>query len=220
MLPDMEKGKRTFVRRVMFLWVYILPLPACLGLVFAWHRLTGSWPFVLHAMLLPVLYGYIVPGIGTNLLHRWHFTGPFRLGHYYIHHGFMYAGNMGLLLLIPFLGQTADSFSLTRAVSIVLCAAMLHGFLLWLHDIGIVHCGMVEIYNRPAKEGRSPAEIVTYYAPLCFSLIGAAYAISAAIAYEGLVVRQATGTLTQAWMLAVGVALTFTVPSLAYRWLE
>ncbi len=208
------------LRRFMVFWVLVLPLPLCLALAWAWYRQTHCRPFVLHVLLVPFLYGYIVPGIATNILHRWHFKGPMLLGRYYVHHGFIYAGNMGALLLIPFLGQSPEDFTLPRALSIVLSTAALHGFVLWLHDIGIVKLGMVELFNRPARQGRSPEEIVTYYAPLCFSLLGAAYAAGAALAYEFLVVRHCVGLGIQAELLAVGIGLTFTIPSLAYRWVE
>lgn len=205
-------------RQFFLAWVYIIPWPLCAISILACYWMTHSWPFVGYVMLLPIFYGYVAPGIATNILHNWHFNGPFRMGHYYVHHGFMYAGNMAPLLLLTLLGQSTVELSASRAVSIVICTAGLHGLVLWIHDIGIVRFGMVELFNRPAREGRSAAEIVTHYAPLCFSLIGGGYAIGAVIAFRLLVVEQQITWTAQAWPLAAGITLTFTLPSLAYRW--
>jgi hypothetical protein len=93
----------------------------------------------------------------------------------------------------------------------------LHGFVAWMHDILIVRHGIVEIYNRPAAEGRSPEEIVTHYAPLCFFLLGLTYAAGALLAFQTFVVHQQTNAASIVWVSLAGVVLMFSLPSLAYR---
>jgi hypothetical protein len=205
-------------RMIIRIWVYALPFPLFLIMYFSWFSWSKSSAFALYVMLLPLLYGYVVPGIGTNLLRKWRFSGPWAVGSYYAHHGFMYAANMSPLLFISFLGSSA--FSWAMALRILLCTAALHGFVLWIHDILIVKHKMVEIFNRPNAEGRSPEEIVFYYAPLCFFLIGLTYAASSLLAFWVFVVCGEVTPASLAALYLTGFALMFSIPSLAYRYLE
>jgi hypothetical protein len=76
-----------------------------------------------------------------------------------------------------------------------------------MHVILIVRHGMVEICNRPAAEGRSPEEIVTHYAPLCFFLLGLTYAAGALLAFQTFVVHQQTNAASIVWVSLAGVVL-------------
>jgi hypothetical protein len=88
---------------------------------------------------------------------------------------------------------------------------------LWIHDILMVKHGMVEIYNTPAADGRSPEAIVTRYAPLCFFLIGLTYAAACLLAFETFTVRRKTDLVSVMWVSLTGLVLLFSVPSMAYR---
>ena len=129
----------------------------------------------------------------------------------------MYSANLSSLLFIAFLGTNREPLSLATVFRVLLCTGALHGFVAWMHDILIVRHGMVEIYNRPAAEGRSPEEIVTHYAPLCFFLLGLTYAAGALLAFEAFVVHQKTNVASIVWVSLAGVVLMFSLPSLAYR---
>ena len=198
-------------------WVYVLPLPLFVAMYFVWAAWSGSRIFALYVMLLPVIYGYLAPGIATNILRKWRFKGPWLVGNYYAHHGFMYAANMTPLLFVAFLGTPREPVSAGTAVRILICTGALHGFVLWLHDILIVRHDMVEIYNRPAREGRSPEEIVTHYAPFCFFLIGLTFAASSLLAFQTIVINGNSGGLALFWLSVVGMGLMLTLPSIAYR---
>lgn len=201
-------------------WVYVLPLPLSIAMYFVWVVWSGSQLFAAYMMLIPLIYGYVAPGIATNVLNKWHFKGPGLVGHYYVHHGFMYAANMAPLLFVAFLGTPHQPFSTATATRILLCSGALHGFVLWLHDILIVRHGMVEIYNRPARQGRSPEEIVTYYAPLCFFMIGLTYAAGSLLAFQTLVITSDSSAKAVLGVSAVGLMLLLTIPSIAYRLIE
>lgn len=206
--------------RVARFWVYALPLPLCGAMYFAWLNLFGSHAFALYVSLLPVIYGYIAPGVATNILKLWRFKGAWVVGSYYAHHGFMYCANMSPLLFVAFLGTDVKTVSFGLAVRVLLTTAAMQGFLLWILDILIVRYGMVEIDNRPTREGKSPEEIVTYYAPLCFSLIGLTYSAGALIAFQYFVVNSdlSSGAILQ--VCGYGAALIFTLPGFAYHCLE
>ncbi len=203
-------------RTVIRFWVYALPLPLFAAMYFLWMRWSASPAFVCYVMFLPVVYGYVGPGVATNLLKKWRFKGPWVVGSYYVHHGFMYAANLSPLLFIAFLGTPAEPLTIGTSTRVVLCTGAVYGFVAWIHDILIVRHGMVEIYNRPAAEGRSPEEIVTH----CFFLIGATYAAGALVAFETFVVKHNACATSILWVWLTGGALLFTLPSLAYRALE
>ena len=207
-------------RIVIRFWVYALPLPLFVMMYFAWAAWSANRIFALYVMLLPLFYGYVAPGIATNLLHKWRFKGPWVVGSYYAHHGFMYSANMSPLLFIAFLGTHSEPLSTATVLRVLLCTGALHGYVLWVHDILIVRHDMVEIYSRPAAEGRSPEEIVTHYAPLCFFLIGLTYAAGALLAFHTFVLNHKTDVASVVWVSLVGVTLMFSLPSLAYRALE
>lgn len=203
----------------MSIWVYVLPLPVCGLMYWLWLTWSGSHAFALYVLLLPVAYGYIAPGIATNLLKKWRFKGPGVVGNFYIHHGFMYAANMSPLLFIPFLGCSPQhSLQMGESIRIILCTAALRGYVLWIHDVYIVRLKMVEIFNRPAAEGKSPEAIVFHYAPLCFFLIGLTYAVSALVAFEVFVIRREISIPSMVEVYLFGLILMLSLPSLAYRY--
>ena len=84
----------------------------------------------------------------------------------------------------------------------------------------MVRHGLVEIYNRPATERRSPEEIVTHYAPFCFFLIGLTYAAAALLAFQTFVIRHKVDPISVGWVSLAGIGLMVSIPSLAYRVVE
>jgi hypothetical protein len=198
----------------------VLPLPVSVAMYLAWAAWSGSRIFTIYVMLLPLVYGYVAPGIATNLLRKWRFKRPWLVGNYYAHHGFMYSANMAPLLFVAFLGTPHQPLSAATATRILLCTGALHGFVLWLHDILIVRHDLVEIYNLPARQGRSPEEIVTHYAPLCFFLMGLTYAASSLLAFQIIVINGDGRTMALVWLALIGLAMMLTLPSMAYRIIE
>lgn len=206
-------------RIVMWIWVYVLPLPVCVVMYWVWLKWSGSQTFTLYAILLPLVYGYVAPGIATNLLKKWRFRGAGVIGSFYIHHGFMYAANMSPLLFITFFGcSTHQPLTLGEIVRVVLCTAALHGYVLWIHDVYIVRLKMVEIFNRPAAEGKSPEAIVFHYAPLAFFTIGLTYAISSLVAFEVFVLQRRVSSSSIISVSVLGMILMLSLPSLIYRY--
>jgi hypothetical protein len=204
-------------RAVIRFWVYALPLPLFVVMYFVWAAWSDNRVFALYVMLLPLFYGYVAPGIATNLLHKWRFKGPWVVGSYYAHHGIMYSANMSPLLFIALLGTRHESLSTATALRVLLCTGALYGYMAWVHDILMVRHDMVEIYSRSAAERRSPEEIVTHYAPLCFFLLGLTYAAGALLAFQTFVVHHKTDAASIVWVSLVGAILMFSLPSLAYR---
>lgn len=209
------------MKTIMAVWVYFLPLPMC-GLFFLyWRNVTESLLFALFAIALPTLYGYIIPGIATNVMKKWRFRGKMLLGNYYIHHGFKYASNINLCFFLAF----GDAYlkpvpSAHQYLTIALCAAFIQGFLIWIHDTHCIKLGMLEIDNIFSRKHRSAEEISFQYAPLTFFLIGLTFAISTLYAYQVLVVEGRETWQVFGYCLVTGFVLMATVPSFAFQLLE
>ena len=83
---------------MLFVSTYLFPAVGFPLVTYAWWRLSGgSWPFVLVVMGIPVLFGYLMPGIATQFVKRWRFTTGPRVGAYYVHHGFVYGSKLAFV---------------------------------------------------------------------------------------------------------------------------
>jgi hypothetical protein len=204
-------------RLIMKIWVYVIPVPLFLFMTWVWWRRSQNGLFTAYVMLLPTLYGYIIPGIATNIQKKWRFKGKWVVGNYYIHHGIKYASNMSVYLFLSFYGiPFGESVPPFHMMMVMLVSAGLHGYVSWIHDIYIVRLGMVEIFHPAAKKLKSAEEIVFQYAPLCFFMIGLTYALSSLIAYDQFIVHNRAGAGGFALLLAGGFMLMAIVSSLGY----
>jgi len=199
-LPAIKHG------RVLFIIDFILPLPLTALMFYLWYIRTNSWSFSLYVILLPLLFGYTVPGIGTNILKLWAFKWKFmRMGNYFIHHGFMYAPYFALSLYLTF--GNGGQISFIQAATIVISNTFLQCFLTTWHDYWGVKSGMIEIYNRPFREGKSAAEIILDYGPVGYAMFGCTYAISCLVAYRYLFNSTSFSFLTFLLLIISGLIL-------------
>ncbi len=197
--------------------LYVLPLPLFAVMWRLWLHKTGNAWFTSCVMLLPLVYGYLAPGIAANVLGKWRFTGPLRWGNILVHHGFIYASNMSLLLFIAFGGlRPGEAPGCAHTVSVVLCAAALHGYVMWLNDLQTLRAGLVQIGGVLARPGASPEEIAARYAPSCFGLLGLTYALAVMLAWREMIVLAHHTLPTFAWVFASGMTLMLLLPSLAF----
>ena len=203
-------------RGFLFAYNYVYPFLGFPLLLWLWHRKTGT-AFTAFVMGVPLVFGYLIPGIGTNILKKWRFHGRMLLGNYFAHHGIIYSSTMGLALFISFpSGQPSDG--ILESAWIVVRTAALVGFVGWWHDILGVKAGMVEVFNGPWRRGAGPEEIVTSYAPICFPALGAAYAGTAMFGYPFLVEGGHNSAL--AWLIPTGVAAMSLAGSIPYLFME
>jgi hypothetical protein len=184
---------------------FVLPLPLTAIMWYAWYSRTQNLYFASYVMLLGICFGYVIPGIGTNLLHLWRFTWGFRIGNYFIHHGFMYAPYFALVLYAMF-GQW-QRLSAWQVLAIIAGTGFVQSLLSSHHDLCGVRIGMIEINNRPAREGRSAEEIVCDWEPVAFLLFGASYAASCLYGYKLFVIDGKTNPAMLFLLVAAGVAL-------------
>jgi hypothetical protein len=132
-----------------------------------------------------LLFGYIIPGLGTNVFKLWAFKWKFmRLGNYFLHHGFMYAPYFAFSLYCTF--GTGGQKDIVQMITIVISNAFLQCFLTTWHDYWGLRSGMIEIYNTPFREGKSAADIILDYGPVSYALFGGTYALACLAAYSCL----------------------------------
>ena len=86
------------MKRTLSIYQYVAPVvltPACIAL---WYReYAGDLALLATAVLVPILWAYIVPGIGTNVLRVWEFDTRLRLGRFRPHHGFVFGSATSMI---------------------------------------------------------------------------------------------------------------------------
>jgi len=200
-----------FSKTFLFVGNKILPFVGLPILIWLWVR-EGGIAFMTLVLGLPFLFGYIVPGIGTNFLKMWRFHDSWTIGNYFIHHGFIYASSMGFVMYFAFFTPTNNDWS-TLLGNMVRGAGLL-GFILWTHDFIAIREGMLEIYSEPWKRGAAPEVITAQYAPLCFSLLGACYAGIVTVGYQTVVLNKNINNLW--WLFPLGLTVMSAVTSLPF----
>lgn len=191
---------------------YIFPFIGFPVFLWLWAR-DGSPAFAVLAMGLPLVFGYVIPGIGTNALKLWRFNGPWLMGRYFVHHGFIYAATFGMELYLSFFIPVPGNETWALIGNMARTSAMMV-FIGWSHDLIAVREGMIEIYNASWKRGASPEVIVAQSTPLCYALLGAAYGAVTTWGYQ-IVVQQ--GNINALWWLfPLSFAIMALVASIPY----
>ena len=142
-----------------------------------WTRYDHRHDFVLLVLSIPVLFAYIIPGIGTNVLGLWEFNTRFRLGKFRPHHGFVFGSATSMLTLVSLNRATLpiDAWEFARA-GIVLGSVI--GFWNWYYDVRAIKAGFILVYNRPYADGLGPEAIAMDYAPVLFGAFGLCYGLA------------------------------------------
>ena len=206
----------SFSKTFLFVGNKVLPFVGLPILIWLWVR-EGGIAFMALVLGLPFLFGYIVPGIGTNILKMWRFHDSWTVGNFFIHHGFIYAATMGTVMYFAFLTPARNDW-LTLLGNMARGAGIL-GFVGWTHDLIAIREGLMEVHNEPWKRG-APAEVVAaQYAPLCFSLLGAVYAGMVTLGYQTMVLGQNPANLW--WLLPLGLIVMSAAISLPFlAWIK
>ena len=188
----------------MFIFIgnKILPFAALPILVWFWMG-AGGLAFMLLVLGLPLIFGYIAPGIGTNYLKMWSFHDKWTIGNYFIHHGFIYASTFGCVLFFAFFRPMHHEWPVL--VGNMARTAALLGFVGWVHDTVAIREGAMVVYNEAWKRDAGAEAIAAQYAPLCFSLLGAAYGCIVTLGYENLVLDHNSYSLW--WLFPLGLLL-------------
>ena len=120
-----------------------------------WSRYGEDHRMAILALVPVILFAYIVPGIGTNVLKLWEFNTRFRIGRFRPQHGFVFGTATSLLALACLPYPAADPGPLEWARAAVVIGSVL-GFWNWLYDQHAIRSGFLVVYNRAFAEQRGP----------------------------------------------------------------
>jgi len=155
------------------LYPYVAPAVLAPVSFLLWQReYAGELKLVVAAWLLPVLWAYIVPGIGTNVLKVWEFDTRLRLGRFRPHHGFVFGSATAMIAWVVHGAPAHDGYDVVRQ-GVVLGSLL--GLVNLLYDIAALKARILIVYNEPWARGE-PAEVIAMdYAPWFFAGFGAVY---------------------------------------------
>ena len=145
----------------MRLYAYLGPLILAPLSFYLWRGELAGW-------LVPVLWAYIVPGIGTNILKVWEFDTRLRLGRFRPHHGFVFGSATSMI------GWVVHQFAQTPISSAIVMALVL-GVINFAYDVKALRMGILRVYNQPWSDGRNEFDVALDYAPWFFGGFGAVY---------------------------------------------
>lgn len=183
-----------------------------LSLMLWWHEYSNPKQ-AIAVWIIPVLWAYIVPGIGTNICKVWEFDVAWRLGRFRPHHGFVFGSATAMLACLVH-GDAAYSLSDAARYSFVLCAVL--GFWNILYEIKALRIGLLKVYNQPWANGEGAEAIALDYSPWFFGGFGAAYGmfIAAFELYAGA--RGELGTFEVMALSAGGLLWCIALPILGF----
>jgi len=201
------------MKRALSIYQYVAPViltPAAFAL---WQReYNGNLELTLTALLVPVLWAYIVPGIGTNVLKVWEFDTRVRLGRFRPHHGFVFGSATAMLAWLVHTGPARDLGMIARN-ALVMCLVL--GLCNLIYDVKALQAGILKVYNQPWAEGKGEAEIALDYAPWFFGGFGFIYGAGIG-AMEWLDARGALSAPTFILAFSTTLALSLVVPTAGY----
>lgn len=161
--------------RFLNLYQYLGPLLLTPLAWWLWRdALDGDGSAAVAITALPILFAYVIPGLGTNWLHLWEFNTRLRLGRFRPHHGFVFGSATAVfaaVVLAP-LPAEPNAGAVIRA-GFVLGSVL--AFWNWLYDIYAIEKGFLVVFNRPFAAGAGGAAIATDYAPAIFGAFGLVY---------------------------------------------
>jgi len=205
----------SLARPLLFFSTWIFPIAGSPLLAWAWLAVAGGdWRVVALVLGVPVVYGYLMPGLTTNAVRRWYFTSGWRIGGYYVHHGFVYASKMAFVLLLalhdPRVAETWTGFA--ASVLLVGGATAFGG---WWHDVHAIRAGKIVLAGCEGDPRSAEVALATFTPPSYFA-IGATYAAAVLLAWHHL----GAGVAGFLWAFLGILAALCIVPSIVFLTLE
>lgn len=154
------------------IYPYLGPLILVPATLVLWWREYADPLQAIAVWILPVLWAYIVPGIGTNVCKVWEFDVAWKLGRFRPHHGFVFGSASSMLAWLCHVDAALSAGDVLR-YAFVLCAVL--GFWNILYEIKALRIGVIKVYNQPWANGEGPEAIALDYSPWFFGGFGAAY---------------------------------------------
>ncbi len=144
-----------------------------------WNTYDANLTLTLIAWLIPILFAYIVPGIGTNVLKVWEFNTRFRLGRFRPHHGFVFGSATSMIVWLTHAQMATNVFDVLQSAFIV---ASVLGFWNLIYDVKALKSGILLVYNQPWADDKGDEAVAMDYAPVFFAGFGFVYGAGIATA--------------------------------------
>lgn len=195
------------------LYQYVAPILLAPLSCYLWWVEYQNVPQVLVAWLIPIMWAYIVPAVGTNLCKVWEFDVRWKLGRFRPHHGFVFGSATSTIAWLIH-GEPANSVADILRFAFVLCSVL--GFWNFLYEVKALRVGLLRVYNQPWADGRGEEAVAYDYAPWFFGGFGAAHGLSIAT-FEYVVNQRGVPNSIESfiWIL-VGLVLCIAVPVLGF----
>lgn len=199
--------------RAIRLYQYIAPALLAPLSLYLWWTEYQNVPQVLVAWLIPILWAYIVPAVGTNVCKVWEFDVWWKLGRFRPHHGFVFGSATATIAWLIH-GQPANSLADILRFAVILCSVL--GFWNVLYEVKALRVGVLKVYNQPWADGRGEEAIAFDYAPWFFGGFGAAHGLSIGV-LEYVVNQRGILNTTESFAYVVGgLILCIAVPVLGF----
>ena len=160
------------MRPALRIYPYLGPLILVPATLVLWWREYSDPLQAIAVWIVPVLWAYIVPGIGTNVCKVWEFDVAWKLGRFRPHHGFVFGSASSMLAWLSHVAVAHSAGDVVR-YAFVLCSVL--GFWNILYEIKALRIGVLKVYNQPWANGEGPEAIALDYSPWFFGGFGAAY---------------------------------------------
>lgn len=201
-------------KRILEWYQYVAPaVLAPLSFWLWWRHYDGEIWLVLIAWLLPIVYAYVVPGVGTNVLKVWEFDTRFRLGRFRPHHGFVFGSATAAIAWVVHRNPVHDILDLIQ-ISIILASVL--GFWNLIYDVKALEAKHLRVYNQPWADRQGPEAVAMDYAPWFFAGFGAVYGAGIGVAEMFANSGQFDGK-DFAWLFPTVLVVAIAFPVLGYR---
>jgi hypothetical protein len=201
-------------KKAFELYQYIAPaILTPLSFWLWWRTYDENLWLTLTAWLLPIVYAYVVPGVGANILKVWEFDTQFRWGRFRPHHGFVFGSTTALIAWLCHGNLARDTFDVFTTSFIF---ASVLGFWNVLYDVNALQSGILRVYNQPWADGKGPEAVTMDYAPWFFAGFGAVYGAGLGVA-ELLADRGGLHGAAFGWLFLTVLACAIAFPVWGYR---
>lgn len=162
-------------KKVFEIYQYVAPaILTPLSFWLWWQTYHHNLWLTLIAWLIPIVYAYIVPAVGTNVLKVWEFDTRLRLGRFRPHHGFVFGSATATIAWICHGHLAQNLFDVFKSGFVF---ASVLGFWNLLYDIKALQSGILRVYNQPWADGKAAEVIALDYVPWFFAGFGFIYGV-------------------------------------------
>jgi hypothetical protein len=195
------------------LYQYLFPVILTPLSFYLWWKEYQNWPQFFVAWLIPILWSYIVPAVGTNIFKVWEFDVKWKWGHFRPHHGFVFGSTTAM---IAWLVHVQPSNTIVGIFQYALILSSVLGFWNYIYEVIALRTGIIKVYNQPWAEEKCVEAIAFDYAPWFFGGFGFAHGLTIGT-LELIVVRVGLPSLFEGVIFAsFSLLFCIAIPVLGY----